>query len=250
VGYDFGHPAGCALPLSRVESAPRIAEQLRMPPRLSRPSSKRPLNGMVAFVRAALRDFRQTGAVLPSTPMLARTMTRSMRRAPGPKRVLEVGPGTGPFTREMLRLLRDGDELHIVEISPIFAERLEKVLLAPYRARHRRVRVVLHCHPIESAPLDGEFDFIVCSLPFNNFPPQVVRSIFRRLMDLLKPGGELAYFEYAGVRVMKGPLVGNKGRKNLKRIDAMGKVLRRRHHGRRELVLANMPPAVAVRLRG
>ena len=29
-------------------------------------------------------------------------------------------------------------------------------------------------------------------------------------MGLLKPGGELAYFEYAGVRVMKAPLVAQK----------------------------------------
>src|SRR5206468_12065401 len=102
--------------------------------------------------------------------------------------------------------------------------------------------------PIQTVPIDGTFDYIICGLPFNNFPPVVVRSIFRRLLELLTPGGELAYFEYAGVRFMKGPLVGNEGRRKLKRINAMGKVLRRKHKGRRELALGNMPPAVAVRL--
>ena len=47
---------------------------------------------------------------------------------------------------------------------------------------------------------------------------------------------------------MKGAVTDDKGRKNLKSIGQMGKVLRRRHKGQRELVLSNVPPAVAVRL--
>ena len=76
----------------------------------------------------------------------------------------------------------------------------------------------------------------------------VVRSIFRRLLERLKPGGELAYFEYAGVRIIKASVAGEKGRRRLKHIGLVNEVLRRRHQGRRELVLGNVPPAVAVRL--
>ena len=36
-----------------------------------------------------------TGAILPSSRGLARAMTRPMRQAKGPRRILEVGPGTG-----------------------------------------------------------------------------------------------------------------------------------------------------------
>jgi hypothetical protein len=49
--------------------------------------------------------------------------------------------------------------------------------------------------------------------------------------------------------MMKGSIVGEEGRRKLKRISLVNKVLRRRHRGRRELVLGNMPPAVAVRLK-
>jgi phospholipid N-methyltransferase len=213
------------------------------------PHRAKPLNGMVAFFGQAIKNFRSTGALLPSSPALAKAMTRSLRRATGPKRLLEVGPGTGPFTKLILKALRDGDELHIVEINPAFARHLDRALLQPFRKSHPRIVVELHIDPIESAPVHGRFDFIVCGLPFNNFEPKLVRSIFRRLMQLLASGGELAYFEYAGVRVMKGPLVGHKGRRKLKRIGAMGKALRRKHQGKRELVLNNMPPAVAVRLK-
>lgn len=210
---------------------------------------KRHSNGVLAFLSQAIKETRNTGAVLPSSAALAKAMTRSLRRATGSKRVLEVGPGTGPFTREILKTLHAGDELHIVEINPTFARRLETVLLEPFREENSNIRIEMHVHPIQEAPLKGHFDHIVCGLPFNNFSPELVRSIFRRLLELLHSGGELAYFEYAGVRVLKSSLVGERGRKELKSIEALGRVLRKRHQGRRELVLGNVPPAVAVTLK-
>jgi phosphatidylethanolamine/phosphatidyl-N-methylethanolamine N-methyltransferase len=203
---------------------------------------------MLSFVRQLLKDRRNTGAVLPSSNILAKTMTRAIARREGPKRVLEVGPGTGPFTRAILRSLRDGDEFHIVEISPIFCRRLEEKVLRKFRREHPQIRVQLHCAPIELAKLEDGFDFIVCGLPFNNFTPQTVRSIFRRLIRLLADGGELTYFEYAGVRAIKGSISNEAGRRRLWRIGATNRILKRRHGGHRELVLGNVPPAIAVRL--
>jgi phosphatidylethanolamine/phosphatidyl-N-methylethanolamine N-methyltransferase len=202
---------------------------------------------MLSFVRQAVKDFKHTGSVWPSSPALAEAMTRSLRRANGTKRVLEVGPGTGPFTKTVLDALEKGDEFDLVEINPAFCRHLEERVL-PKRGSGKGVHVRLHCARIEDAPIAGPYDFIICGLPFNNFPPAVVRSIFRRLMSLLKEGGELAYFEYAGVRIMKAPLVGSRGRRKLKEIGKVGKALRRKHAGKREIVWGNIPPAMAVTL--
>ena len=163
--------------------------------------------------------------------------------------VLEVGPGTGPFTERILGHLRDGDHFDIVELNAAFCQELDRRLLLPHRRRHPGTSVVLHQAPIEQAPIDGPYDLIVCGLPFNNFPPALVRSIFRRMMSLLREGGELAYFEYAGVRTFKAPLVGATGRRQLRGIAKVGQSLRRKHEGSKELVLGNLPPAVAVHLR-
>ena len=46
-----------------------------------------------------------------------------------PKRVLEVGCGTGAFTKEILTKLKDGDEFHIVELSSDFCEFIEATIL-------------------------------------------------------------------------------------------------------------------------
>ncbi len=205
---------------------------------------------MLEFLTEALRNFRSTGAVWPSSPALAKAMTAQLSRLAGERRVLEVGPGTGPFTKSILRKLRAGDRFDLVEINPTFCRKLEKSLLAPYRARHPAVAVHLHCAPIEEAPVEGPYDLIVCGLPFNNFPPKLMRAIFRRMFELLKPEGELVYFEYAGVRVMKAPVMDREGRARLRRIDAYGKSMRRRHDGSKELVLGNFPPAIAYSLKG
>jgi phospholipid N-methyltransferase len=202
------------------------------------------------FLTQALRDFRHTGSVWPSSPILARTMTSSIARIEGKRRILEVGPGTGPFTRAILNKLRAGDQFDLVEINEQFCRKLEADMLSKYRQRHPNVEVRLHCAPIEDADLHGPYDIIVCGLPFNNFPPKLVRQIFRRMFELLKDDGEVVYFEYAGVRAMKSPVLDGAGRARLRRIDAIGKSLRRKHEGRKELVLGNFPPAFAYRLKG
>jgi len=204
---------------------------------------------MFDFVRQAIRDFRHTGSVWPSSPQLAKAMTRTMRALPSPRRILEVGPGTGPFTRVLLKLLRNGDRLDLVELNGAFCEELERKHLRAFRAANPNIEIHLHQARIEDVSLDDPYDYIVCGLPFNNFPPKLVRSIFRRLFALLRAGGELVYFEYAGVRVLKGTVVGPKARHSLRRIGAVGRGLRRRHAGRRTLVLGNLPPAISVRLR-
>ena len=103
-------------------------------------------------------------------------MTRSLRDRNEPRRILEVGPGTGPFTKVILNNLRPQDEFHIVEINPAFCAQLEQNMLGPYRAANPNTQVSLHEGPIQSARLEPGFHHIVCGLPFNNFPPRLVRS--------------------------------------------------------------------------
>ncbi len=204
---------------------------------------------MLKFVREAFRDMKNTGSVWPSSSALANAMTKGLAMRTGKRRVLEVGPGTGPFTKKLLKDLRPGDHLDIVELNELFCNALEKNILGPFRRAHSKIHIELHQSRIEDAQLEGNYDLIVCGLPFNNFPPVLVRAIFKDLMDLLIEGGELVYFEYAGVRVIKGTLIGSQGKKQLKEIRNIRSELINMHAGREQLVMANIPPALAVRLR-
>lgn len=175
-------------------------------------------------------------------------MTSSLREHRGEKRILEVGPGTGAFTEEILDAMRGHDALDIVEVNPVFCEHLEHRLLKPFRARHSSMSIRLHISSIEQATLDGGYDFVICGLPFNNFPLVLTQSIFARMLTLLRDGGELIYFEYPGMRTMKRPFVGADGREHIRNFKAFARMTAKTHRVTRELVVANFPPAHAVRL--
>ena len=205
----------------------------------------------MSFISEALKNSYHTGSVWPSSRALARTITKSFREKKGPRKILEVGPGSGPFTKVILESLRPDDEYHLVEINDVFCRDLQTRFIDPYLSEPgESAKVELHQGAIEEVTLPSTFDFTVCGLPFNNFPPTVTRSIFRQLLDLTRTTGDLAYFEYAAVRRMRGAVVGSDGRAKIKRIDAHGKSMLKRFNGQRELVFGNLPPAYVIRLCG
>ena len=62
------------------------------------------------FIKQTFRDFRSTGAIAPSTRFLGRKMALSLPHPlPDDFRVLEVGPGTGPVTREIVKRIQAGE---------------------------------------------------------------------------------------------------------------------------------------------
>ncbi|MFO0961683.1 MAG: methyltransferase domain-containing protein [Phycisphaerales bacterium] len=204
---------------------------------------------MLQFVTVALRNMKTVGTVCPSSPALARALSKGLRAAKGPKRVLEVGPGTGPVTREILRSMHRGDEFDLVELSPVFSRDLERKILAPWRERHPGVRVTLHQGAVQDVPLQRDsYDFVICGLPFNNFDKALVELIMGRLMDLLKPAGQFSYFGYAGAKAVKSTVADRDGRANLRAIARFESDLRARHGGVRQIVLPNLPPAEVHRL--
>ena len=171
-------------------------------------------------------------------------MTREVREARGPRRILEVGPGEGPMTRQIVRALHEGDVFDVVEINPVFAEKVERTILAPARGRIPGARLRMHCSPIQTAPLEGNYDFVVSSLPMNNFEPQLVRDILTRMRSLLAPHGQLHFFEYACVRQLAKVFRPSLDRDRLKGIAEILREFDREPGARRSLCLMNFPPAM------
>jgi phospholipid N-methyltransferase len=197
-----------------------------------------------SFFRESRRHFRNTGALLPSSRFLARALAAPLAGPRPPCRILEVGPGTGSVTREIVRRLQPGDQLDCVELNERFVERLEHSLGHDPRFRAYRHQVHVIHSPVEALAGEAQYDFIISGLPLNNFPVDLVRDIFNAYSRLIKPGGVLSYFEYVLIRHLKTPFSGRKERRRLYRVGRLVGQYIRAFQIRRQPVLINVPPAV------
>jgi phospholipid N-methyltransferase len=188
------------------------------------------------------RQYFTTGSILPSSRSLARALVSPMRRRTGPARILEVGPGTGAVTAEILRQLRPGDRLDIVEINEHFIQVLERRFDTEPLFQSRRDRVRLIHAPLQEVEGAGLYDYMISGLPLNNFPLALVRAIFHAYHRLLKPAGVLSYFEYLWIRSLKKVFV------DRRRLHVLTRYLERKIRAgqfREQWVFFNVPPAVA-----
>lgn len=198
----------------------------------------------VLFFREFRRNFHTTGAILPSGRQLASALAHFVdEESAAPRRILEVGPGTGAVTRRIVAGMRSADHIDLVELNDTFVEQLRQRFAGEpaFQAVADRARV-LHC-PVEELPRAPKYDLIVSGLPLNNFAVADVERILAALVELLAAGGTLSFFEYVGVRPVRTLVSGSTERARLRGIGrAMRAVLDGREI-RRDAVLLNVPPA-------
>jgi phospholipid N-methyltransferase len=204
--------------------------------------SKR-LSEAYLFLGEFFRRQHTTGAVLPSGRFLAAALTRYVALGEQPKRVLEVGPGTGAVTRRIASHLGPEDTLDLVELNDNFVQCLKRGLtedpaLRPVADRTR----VMHC-AVEDLPTSKGYDVIVSGLPLNNFSADSVARILRKLTDLLAPGGTLSFFEYIAIRKVRSMVSGRAQRERLREISRILDGLLGDREIRRDWVWPNVPPA-------
>jgi phosphatidylethanolamine/phosphatidyl-N-methylethanolamine N-methyltransferase len=200
------------------------------------------------FLQEFRRTFHSTGAVLPSGRRLCRALAKYVPGDGRPRRILEVGPGTGVATDAIIRVLGPHDTLELVELNDRFVESLRERLMREPAWQAVAARVRIHHMPVENLHPDKPFDAIVCGLPFNNFPAEVVRSILEHLSALAAPHGTLSFFEYIAVRKAKALVAKTAERKRLAGVEGALAAARRRQFDR-DCVLVNVPPAWVHHLR-
>ena len=151
-------------------------------------------------------------------------MIKPLEEIDGPRRILEVGPGTGPFTREILRKMTAEDTLTVCEINRTLLRQLRTSLQTnPDYLRHQD-RIEFIEGPVQqlrSVSDQRQFDVIVCGLPFSIFKPEVAEEIMKLFHDILAPGGHLTFFEYWGFRDIFTFINTPKNRRRMKAVDSV-----------------------------
>ena len=136
------------------------------------------------FFRAWMSDPLRVAAVAPSGAALAGLITSRISSETGP--VIELGPGTGAFTRALLARGVPERDLTLVELGPGFAHTLGLRFLGIDAARLGRARL------FDGAPVGA----IVSGLPLLSMPPRKIMAILIGGFGYLKAGGAFYQFTY------------------------------------------------------
>lgn len=142
------------------------------------------------FLAAWVQKPRQTASVVPSSRYLARLMVAQIDPADG--RVLELGGGTGVFTRAILGTGLPPEKLEVVEINPAFARGL--------RRHFPHVSVLETPAQIVSTAAAGEpgsYQTVVSGLPLLAMDRHVHHDILSESFRMLQPGGSFVQFTYS-----------------------------------------------------
>lgn len=197
----------------------------------------------LAFYRQFRTRFETTGAIAPSSRFLAKAVTRPLAHRQQPARILEVGPGTGVVTRQIVKLMRPGDRLDLVELNEDFGKLLNRRFQVDPLFRPVAEQSRLHVCALQEFAAEGQYDFIVSGLPLNNFPVDLVKEVFEIYFRLLAPRGVLSYFEYMAIRTFKKLVAGRPERDRLRAVERLAASYLTQHRFRRDWVFVNFPPA-------
>ena len=176
------------------------------------------LKANLSFISQFLRNPKEIGAILPSSPMLGKTMAGFVPDYED-RFVVELGPGTGPITKALVKIGLHEENLICLEQSDKMVKHL-----------HRRFSNlnIIQGDACELSTLlkekSGHVNAIVSSLPLKSIPDDIVNLIIDQMHKSLSENGIVIQFTY-DLRPRRSPLL-----EKFKRIDS-------------KLVLGNVPPA-------
>jgi phosphatidylethanolamine/phosphatidyl-N-methylethanolamine N-methyltransferase len=163
------------------------------------------LDDEMQFIRSWFEKPLRTGAVMPSSKALARTMASYVDPAStGP--VIELGPGTGPVTEALVQRGVDPKRLVLVEFNPDFCRLL--------RARYPAATVVqgdaYRLRRLLATTVRDRAAAMVSGLPLVTKPLRTRLRLISDAMGLLAPGAPFIQFTYAMVPPIPKALSGIK----------------------------------------
>jgi phospholipid N-methyltransferase len=145
---------------------------------------------MLAFLKAALKNIKQTGSILESSGYLSHKMIQTMDFE-NKLHIVELGAGTGAITKLLLRKMNEGSSLTAFEINPSLFTKLQQNTDNRLKGVNDDVCCIdEYCEP-------QSVDYIVSGLPLANIPAKKKLSILSACYTVLKPGGSYIQFQYS-----------------------------------------------------
>ncbi|KOP80759.1 SAM-dependent methyltransferase [Lysinibacillus sp. FJAT-14745] len=151
----------------------------------------------ITFLTEFIKHPKTIGAISPSSKKLAKKMVEAIYFEDA-QCIVELGPGTGSFTKEIMKRKKQSTKLILIENNEIFCEKLRD------QFKHEPSVFVIHgsaedlCMYLSALNIE-KIDYIVSGLPFTSLDPAVSSRILRNVKDCLEEG-KFITFQYSLVK--------------------------------------------------
>lgn len=153
---------------------------------------------MITFLSEYIRHPRTTGAIAPSSKYLARKMAEQIDYKKT-KTIVELGPGTGVFTKEILKRKAPDTNLILIEINETFVKQLQTEF------KHIPNFHIIHGSAENMKDYLNELnlttiDVVISGLPFASMPTTVSKNILKKVSHCLDADGRFITFQYSLIK--------------------------------------------------
>lgn len=172
-----------------------------------------------------VRNVKETGAIAPSSRFLTKDLVEYLEEelsdeTTEPLNILEIGPGTGSLTKQILKRIRPQDQLDIIELNDYFYGHMIR--------NYRQANVEIHNGDFLNVETGRAYDYIFSSLPYESIPEELSQQIWEKKLAICKENALISYYKYLNFK---------KTRCTLER------ELNSRYRKDKKFVFLNLPPA-------
>jgi len=153
-------------------------------------------NSNKKFYKQFLKSRREIGSVTPSSRFLTKAIIKKID-FPRAKTIIELGPGTGVFTEQIIKKMSENCRLLVLELNEEMFKLLQAKITDP-----RVILVQGSASDILSIAQENNFsdaDYIISSLPLTVMPESVTHRILASSQTILSVNGKYIQFMYTGV---------------------------------------------------
>lgn len=161
---------------------------------LIHPSRRLKNSENLLFLKRLIKNPRSLGAITPSSKSLARFICRHIDYKDGDY-VVEIGAGTGSFTRAILQSGVPASKLIVLELDKELAQYL-RLNFPDVQIIHGNATILETLIP---ADVIGNVRTIVSGIPMVNVPKKVQKEIIDSCFRILGEGGGILQFTYGPV---------------------------------------------------
>ena len=151
------------------------------------------MNKKISFFKEAVKNYKTSGTLVPSSRYLANRMLNSINFSKAMV-IVELGPGNGAITKSILEKIQPHTTLICFEINDAFYEELKEI-------NHSQIILIKDSaeNIIEQLQKLGfnEADYIVSSLPLTIIPKKISTNILQKSYTILRKKGLFIQYQYS-----------------------------------------------------